>query len=430
MAQFRAIRGMNDILPSEMPYWHHLEQNIRNLVTQYGYHEIRMPIVESTDLFHRSIGEVTDIVEKEMYSFKDRHDDKSLSLRPEGTAGCVRAVIEHGLTYHKTQKLWYIGPLFRHERPQRGRYRQFFQVGLETFGFPGADIEAELLLMVHRLWKNLNIDDLLQLEINTLGTLDSRQHYRQALVDYFNQYKNILDEDCLRRLSLNPLRILDSKNPALTEIISKAPVLTDYLDGTSRSHFENICFYLQDNEIPYILNPRLVRGLDYYSDTVFEWTTSHIGAQSAVGGGGRYDMLVELLGGPKTPAFGLALGCERIIELLKIKCPVESFQVLPHAYLVLQGETAPYAGFKLAEKIRGELPDFRLICHCGGGNVKNQFKRADQSGAQIAIILGEEELKTQRVAIKFLREERPQDSVDLNHIISYLKNIFSDRKPQ
>ncbi|MGD8483745.1 MAG: histidine--tRNA ligase, partial [Thioalkalispiraceae bacterium] len=379
----QAIRGMNDILPADTPRWQYVEQVFRDLMNCYGYSEIRMPIVEKTDLFKRSIGEVTDIVEKEMYTFDDRNGD-SLTLRPEGTAGCVRAGMENGLLHNQTQRLWYSGPMFRHERPQKGRYRQFHQMGVETFGLEGPDIDAEMILMTARLWKQLGMQDDVQLELNSLGSLEARKAYRDILVEYLEQHKAILDEDSQRRLTSNPLRILDSKNPHMQAMIEAAPKLAEHLDNESREHFEALCKLLDNAGIEYVINQRLVRGLDYYSKTVFEWTTSKLGAQGTICAGGRFDGLVEQLGGKATPAMGFALGIERLVALLEDD-DTAIIDNTPHAYLLMAGEQAEQQGFALAEKLRDEIVGLRLLSHCGGGSFKSQMKKADKSGAQVAL---------------------------------------------
>jgi histidyl-tRNA synthetase len=415
----QAIRGMNDILPPETSYWSFLEQNLAELALSYGYQEIRFPIVEQTALFKRSIGEATDIVEKEMYTFEDRNG-ASLTLRPEGTAACVRAGIEHGLLYNQIQRLWNLGPMFRHERPQKGRYRQFHQFSVEAFGMAGADIEAEVIFMSARLWEILELKEL-TLQLNCLGSNQARAHYREQLVAYFSQHLELLDEDSQRRLQLNPLRILDSKNPLMQELIGKAPVLTDCLDEDSRHQFDRLRRLLDHAGIAYEVNPRLVRGLDYYNGVVFEWVTDQLGAQSAVCSGGRYDTLVELLGGKPTPAVGFAAGLERIVALLQTRMTLT--QPLD-VYLILVGEAATARGLLLAEQWRRELPGLRLITHCGGGAFKAQFKRADKSGARIAIILGEDEMLTQSVAVKYLREDRPQLSLPVIDMSNFLRKIL------
>ena len=402
----QAIRGMNDILPDVTPEWRHLEEMVRQLLDAYGYREIRMPIVEKTELFKRSIGEVTDIVEKEMYTFEDRNGDM-LTLRPEGTAGCVRAGIENGLLHNQVQRLWYCGPMFRHERPQKGRYRQFHQIGVEVFGLEGPDVDAEHILMTARLWKVLGLNESVQLQLNSLGSAESRAAYRATLVDYLWQHVNELDEDSRRRLESNPLRVLDSKNPAMRELIQAAPKLTDHLDEESQAHFATLCSTLDAAGVEYTINPCLVRGLDYYGKTVFEWVTDKLGAQGTVCAGGRFDGLVEQLGGKPTPAVGFAMGVERLVSLLEAE-QVPQERYCPHAYLVLVGEAAQKQGLLLAERLRDALPLLRLETHCGGGSFKSQFKKADKSGARLALILGEEEVANGTIGIKFLREEAEQ----------------------
>jgi histidyl-tRNA synthetase len=415
--KIQAIRGMHDTLPEQTRRWQLLESSIRRIMRNYGYEEIRMPVVEVTELFKRSIGEVTDIVEKEMYSFADRNGD-SLTLRPEGTAGCVRAVIENGLL-SQAQRLWYQGPMFRHERPQKGRYRQFQQVGVEVFGLSGPDIDQEVILLTARLWKALGLDDL-QLQLNTLGTAQERIEYRTQLVSYLRGYFEQLDEDSKRRLESNPLRILDSKNPALQEIIEGAPALIDHLGGDSRAHFDSLCAGLEDCGVAFQLNPRLVRGLDYYSRTVFEWVTDRLGAQGTVCAGGRYDGLVEQLGGKATPAIGFAMGLERLIALLEDQGFGDQEAGLD-AYLVTVGEAAQKYGLQLAERLRNEVPELRLLSHCGGGSFKSQFKKADRSGARFALVLGESELEQQIVGVKFLREQREQQSVAFADLAAFFR---------
>ena len=403
----QAVRGMNDILPGDTPYWQQLETEIRAVLAQYGYREIRFPIVEKTELFKRSIGEVTDIVEKEMYTFEDRNGD-SLTLRPEGTACCGRAGIQHSLlTNQQVQRLWYMGPMFRHERPQKGRYRQFHQVGVETFGMSGPDLDAELILMSARLWQRLGLEGL-ELQVNSLGTAEARAVYRDKLVAYFNQHREQLDADSLRRLESNPLRILDTKNPDMRTLVEAAPKLSDYLDNESREHFDTLCGLLDTAGLSYTVNPCLVRGLDYYSRTVFEWVTDQLGAQGTVCAGGRFDVLVEQLGGKPAPAAGFALGLERLLELVRDRLQP---QCLPHAYLVLVGQAAQQQGLILAEKLRDAQPGLRLVTHCGGGSFKSQFKRADKSGAQVALVLGDDEVAQGTVGLKYLREDRKQETV-------------------
>ncbi|MCL5668954.1 MAG: histidine--tRNA ligase [Gammaproteobacteria bacterium] len=402
MNSIQSIRGMKDILPQEMRYWRHLEHTVRAVLEGYGYREIRLPIVEQTELFARAIGAATDIVEKEMYTFADRNGD-SLTLRPEGTAGCVRAAIEHGLLHNQTHRLWYGGPMFRHERPQKGRYRQFYQIGVEVFGYAGPDIDAELIFMTARLWRRLGIADL-TLQINSLGSAEARAAYRGELVRYFSAHESELDEDSKRRLHANPLRILDSKNPAMQALIENAPRLSDHLDAESQAHFNALCKQLDAAGVRYQINPRLVRGLDYYNRTVFEWITQRLGAQGAVCAGGRYDGLVEQIGGRATPAVGFAMGMERLAALLMENNPTLP-AAEPHAYLVMVGEAAERQGVLLAEQLRDALPELRLIAHCGGGGFKGQLKQADKSGARFALILGDEEAAAQEISVKYLRED-------------------------
>ncbi|HWP01455.1 MAG TPA: histidine--tRNA ligase [Methylococcus sp.] len=417
--KIQAIRGMHDILPDQTARWHHVEQEIRSVMNGYGFHEIRLPIVEKTELFKRSIGEVTDIVEKEMYTFEDRNGD-SLTLRPEGTASCLRACIEHGLLHNPPLRLWYAGPMFRHERPQKGRYRQFHQVGVEVYGIPGPDIDAELILLGQRLWRRLGIEAKLRLELNTLGTADERLAYRQILVDYLRENYDALDADSVRRLETNPLRILDSKNPDMKAVLEGAPALADCLDSRSRAHFEGLIRILDAAGIDYVVNPRLVRGIDYYCNTVFEWVTDALGAQGAVCAGGRYDGLVAQLGGRDSYAIGFALGLERLIELVG----EPSLDLAPHCYFIRVGEAAESRGAVLAEMLRDALPGLRLITHCGGGNFKSQFKRADRSGAAFALLLGEDEVRAGTVGIKPLRTEEPQIVVAQDALVQRLKSLI------
>ena len=415
----KSIRGMHDVLPDDSHRWQAFEAVIRQLMTAYGYKEIRMPLVESTDLFCRSIGEVTDIVEKEMYTFEDRNGDK-LSLRPEGTASCVRAGIQHGLLYNQIQRLWYNGPMFRHERPQKGRYRQFHQVGVETYGIASPDIDAELILIGARLWKQLGLKGV-RLELNTLGSNQARSEYKQVLIEYLNQHQELLDEDSLRRLQTNPLRILDSKNPAMKQMLDNAPALMDHLDDESRQQFDKLKTSLDAAGIEYSINPRLVRGLDYYCKTVFEWITDELGAQGTICAGGRYDGLVEQLGGKATPAIGFALGVERILSLLEAQQSqsAESIDI----YLVLLGESCEVKGLQLAEQVRDQYPEIKMITHCGGGSIKSQMKKADKSGATIALILAEDELKNEQLTVKYLREKKQQSTVSFNELTKYIENI-------
>ncbi len=417
----QAIRGMHDILPEQSPLWHFLEQRVRSAVESYGYRELRTPVVEMTDLFKRSIGEVTDIVEKEMYTFEDRNGD-SLTLRPECTASCVRAGIENGLFHNQVQRIWYYGPMFRHERPQKGRYRQFYQIGVEAYGLEGPDIDIEMILLTRRFWELLGIEGL-ELQINTLGTPEERTLYRDQLVAYFSAHREQLDEDSLRRLESNPLRILDSKNPQMRELIEGAPSLMSYLGDASRRHFEQLCAGLEAAAVPYVVNTRLVRGLDYYALTVFEWVTDKLGAQGTVCAGGRYDGLVEQLGGKSTPAVGFAMGVERLIALLEELGVGQELRSLD-AYLVLVGDAPAEQGLLLADRLRREVPGLRLMTHCGGGSFKSQFKKADRSGARWALVLGEDELSRGVIGIKHLREKVEQEQVALEDLAAYLKTAL------
>lgn len=402
---FQAIRGMNDILPAESALWQALETTAREVLAAYGYQEIRLPLVEKTELFARSIGEVTDIVEKEMYTFEDRNGE-SLTLRPEGTAGCVRAGIEHGLLHNQTQRLWYSGPMFRYEKPQKGRYRQFHQIGAEAYGMAGPDIDAELISLTARLWRRLSIRDV-RLQLNSLGSSVARAAYRERLVAYFTARQSELDEDSQRRLHINPLRILDTKNPAMQAVAAEAPSLLDHLDAESQAHFAALQDLLDTAGIAYDINPRLVRGLDYYSQTVFEWVTDTLGAQGTICAGGRYDGLIEQLGGSATGGIGFAMGLERLVAMLAAagRPDVDS---VPHAYLIAVGDAAQRAVLPLAERLRDAGPALRLRMNCGGGGFKAQFRRADHSGARFALILGEDEANAGTVAIKPLREAQSQ----------------------
>jgi len=411
---------MRDILMDETPMWQQIEREISQVLSQYGYREIRLPIVEKTEVFTRSIGEQTDIVSKEMYSFKDRNND-SLTLRPEGTASCVRAGIEHGLFHNQIQRLWYMGPMFRHERPQKGRQRQFHQVGVETYGLPGPDIDAELILLCARLWQRLGINGL-RLELNTLGTSDARSKYRDKLVEYFSAHSEQLDADSRKRLELNPLRILDSKNPDMADLIAGAPSILEHLDEGSEQHFTALKQLLDAAKINYQVNPRLVRGLDYYDKTVFEWISNDLGAQGTVCAGGRYDGLVAQFGGQATPAIGFAIGLERLIELADISRFELSSQ--PHAYFILASDTAISKGIALSESLRSQLPALRILMHCGGGSFKSQFKKADKSGAQLALILGDDELAKQTVGVKFLRENQDQAEISWEELPNFLSQRF------
>ncbi|MCF7991250.1 MAG: histidine--tRNA ligase [Thiohalocapsa sp.] len=405
--KIQAIRGMHDILPERSALWQHLEDRVRNVLEAYGYREMRTPLVEVTELFKRSIGEVTDIVEKEMYSFEDRGGDQ-LSLRPEGTASCVRAAIEHGLL-DQPQRIWYRGPMFRRERPQRGRYRQFHQIGVEVLGLTGPDIDLETILLTRRFWQALGLDGL-RLEINSLGDAPERARYRGALTDYLDTHRDALDEDSRKRLTTNPLRVLDSKDPGTRAVIDGAPSLIDFLGEETRGHFDQLCAGLDAAGIDYHVNPRLVRGLDYYNRTVFEWITDALGAQGTVCAGGRYDGLVEQLGGKATPAVGFAMGVERLLELID----ADAVRGGPDAYLVAVGERAQQQALLLAERLRERMPGLRLLCHCGGGSFKSQFKKADRSGARWALVLGDDELDNGSIGLKPLREAGAQRAVTLD----------------
>lgn len=422
--KIQAIRGMNDTLPEQTPVWQKLESLIRQTVSSYGYSEIRMPIVESTHLFKRSIGEVTDIVEKEMYTFEDRNGD-SLTLRPEGTASCVRAGNEHGLLYNQERRMWYIGPMFRHERPQKGRYRQFHQVGIETFGIATADIDAEVILLSARLWKALGIEEHVELQLNSLGSNEERNAYKAKLVEFLQLHEDKLDEDSKRRMLTNPLRVLDSKNEAVQAILEDAPKLSDYFGDETAQHFAKVQQYLDAAGIKYVINERIVRGLDYYNRTVFEWVTSSLGSQGTICAGGRYDGLVEQLGGKATPAVGFAMGLERIIlmlETLELNADVKSDVDI---YTVLVGDNADVVGLNVAELIRTELPQLKLMNHCGGGNFKKQMKRADKSGAKIALIIAESELESGCVTIKDLQSASEQQTVAIDCLVKVLPTYFA-----
>ncbi len=403
---------MNDILPAQTPIWRYLEGTFAQLLDSYGYSEIRLPILEFTDLFARGIGEGTDVVDKEMYTFLDRNEE-SLTLRPEGTAGCVRAVLEHGMTGGgQVQKLWYTGPMFRYEKPQKGRYRQFHQIGVEVFNQPGPDIDAELIVLTARLWKQLGLADAVTLQLNSLGSSEARARYRDALVVYLQQRFEQLDEDSQRRLTTNPLRILDSKNAQTQALLADAPTLHDYLDEESRVHFEGLKARLDAVGIAYEINPKLVRGLDYYGRTVFEWVTDKLGAQGTVCAGGRYDGLVSQFGGKPTPGVGFAMGVERLVLLLETLGLVpDALNPTPHAYICAFGEAADLAALALAERLRDELPGLRLLVNAGGGSFKSQFKKADKSGARYALILGDDELAGRVVGCKPLRDDSEQQSI-------------------
>ncbi len=420
----QSIRGMRDVLPAEARRWRRIEDRLRGLLEGYAYEEIHLPLLEPTELFSRGVGEATDIVEKEMYTLADRDGD-SLTLRPEGTAGCVRALLEHGLLFNQTQRVFYAGPMFRYERPQKGRYRQFYQLGAEAFGFPGPDIDAELILMGLAFWKALGVDDRVRLELNTLGSGTARAAYRDALVGYLTPRQAQLDEDSQRRLTRNPLRILDSKDPGIRELLKGAPRLPDFLDDAGRAHFEGLRALLDDLQVPYRVNPGLVRGLDYYTHTVFEWVTDDIGAQSTICAGGRYDGLVEQLGGKPTVAVGFAMGLERLILML------ETLDLIPahvnnnaDVYVTALGDSAVGAAQQLGEQLRSALPELTVITHCGGGSFKSQMKKADRSGAQVALILGENEVQAGTVGLKPLRADADQLEVPQNEVIEALTQLL------
>lgn len=416
--RIQSVRGMHDVLPDSAAAWQRVEGALLGVLDRYGYREIRFPVVEQTRLFERSIGETSDIVSKEMYTFEDR-DGERLTLRPEGTAGCVRAVIEHGLLQGGALRVWYMGPMFRRERPQQGRYRQFHQIGAEVFGAPGPDTDAELIAMSARMWKELGLAGV-RLEINNLGGAGAREAYRAALVEHFDRHRDRLDAESQERLRKNPLRLLDSKDPALRELIDAAPTLDGYLDDASARHLAGLRSLLDAAGVEHVVNPRLVRGLDYYSGTVFEWISGELGAQSAICAGGRYDGLVEHFGGKATPGAGFALGVERILAL----AGNAAAETPPHAYVVIADESILPAAFGLAERLRGELPHLRLTLHCGGGSFKSQFRKADKSGAEIALVLGPDEIRDGTATIKPLREDAAQGSVPLAGLAGELRRRF------
>ena len=423
MTTIQAIRGMNDILPGDMPGWRHVERHARTLLGAYGYEEIRPPLIERTELFRRSIGEVTDIVEKEMYTFDDRNGE-SLTLRPECTASVVRAAIEHGLLRTPGQRVWTMGPMFRHERPQKGRYRQFHQIDVEILGIAAPSAEAELIVMTRRLWKALGLSGL-KLELNSLGNRDVQARYRARLVEYFSARAPALDADSRRRLRTNPLRILDSKDPSMQALIEEAPRIIDAHDGEARAHLDRLLAMLDEAGVEYRLNPRLVRGLDYYTGTVFEWTTGDLGAQNAVCGGGRYDNLVAEIGGPASPAIGFAIGLERLVALLELQC-VELPVVVPHAYLAAVGAGASVLAHAVAERLRDAVPELRLVVDAADGSFKAKLRRADRSGARIALLLGEEEARGGRIAVKDLRSRGSQSTVALEELAGHVsRNVLA-----
>lgn len=415
---------MQDILPAQKEMFRHVEDVCRNILSAYSYQEIGLPALEHTELFKRLVGESTDIVEKEMYTFDDRNGD-SLTLRPEGTASCVRFAQENGLLFNQVQRFWYSGAMFRHERPQKGRYRQFEQIGAECFGMRGPDVDAELLLMGARMWQTLGLADKITLELNSIGNVEARRAFRNALVTYLADYESDLDEDSRRRLDTNPLRILDSKVEKTRELLEEAPEITGYLDNESKAHFEGLCAILDDNELAYEVNPRIVRGLDYYNGTVFEWTTDQLGAQGAVCAGGRYDGLVELLGGKPTPGVGFAMGLDRLALML-----ADVFEKADQAdvYVVSQGDAARAGALKLAEQMRSELPGKKVLVHCGEGKFKAQLKKADASGARLAVILGEDEMAGGKVGVKLLRENAEQIELDQQALTSYCSEYFEKEK--
>lgn len=420
-AKIQSVRGMNDILPEETIYWQYFETCFKKIAESYCYREIRTPLLESTDLFFRSIGEATDIVEKETYTFDDRNGD-SLTLRPEGTAGTVRAGVQHQLFYGQTPRLWYMGPLFRHERQQKGRYRQFHQIGVEAFGMQGPDIDIELLSLCWRLWQTIGLAEHISLEINTLGNFQERAEYTQHLVEYFSAHQDELDEDSQRRLHKNPLRILDSKNPNMQDLIAKAPRMSEHQGEESRQHFADIYSALDRENIPYTINHRLVRGMDYYCHTVFEWVSDELGSQGTICAGGRYDGLVAEIGGQQIPAVGFAMGIERILLLLKEHGLL--LEDTAQIYMI-SDLTVRSAALTLSEKVRTELADIKLLTHCGAGSLKAQIKKADKSGAKIALILGDQEATENKITIKYLRERREQETVLQTKLVTTLQTIFN-----
>ncbi|WP_017223278.1 histidine--tRNA ligase [Moritella dasanensis] len=420
----QAIRGMNDCLPEQTPVWQKVESVLRDTVAAYGYSEIRMPIVESTHLFKRAIGEVTDVVEKEMYTFEDRNGD-SLTLRPEGTASTVRAGIQNGLLYNQERRMWYIGPMFRHERPQKGRYRQFHQFGVEIFGLKGADTDAEVILLTARLWKLLGIDQHVTLQLNSLGSSEERIAHKEALIAFLEGFKDELDEESQRRMYTNPLRVLDSKNPSVQALLADAPSLTDYYGEETKAHFSGLCKILDIAGVKYQVNDRLVRGLDYYNYTVFEWVTESLGAQGTVCGGGRYDGLVEQLGGKATPAVGFALGIERLVLLLETLELTADIAGAVDVYIAALGEGADVHGMLLAEQLRDQMPSAKVMMHNGGGNFKKQLKRADQNGAKIALILGGDEIENKQVTVKDLTGKTEQQTIAVTELVNLLTTLLN-----
>lgn len=425
MEKLQAVRGMHDTLPGDALKWRLLEQTIQSVLQSYCYQEIRLPIIEKTELFSRSIGAGTDIVNKEMYTFRDRNDEL-LTLRPEGTAGCVRALLQHGVIYSGPQRVWYQGPMFRHERPQKGRQRQFYQVGAEAFGIDSAEIDAELILICARIWNVLGIKDA-RLQLNSLGSYAARQKYRDLLVDFLSDHRDQLDEDSINRLETNPLRILDSKNPDMQALIGSAPSLLDSIDEESAEHFAVLGDLLEANGVDYEINPRLVRGLDYYNRTVFEWITDRLGAQGTICAGGRYDDLVAQVGGKPTPAVGFAMGIERILELSEFSS-AELNTNSPRIYQVMVGDAALKNGLRLAERLRDKIPALRLLMHCGGGSFKSQFKKADKSQADYALILGVDEVEKNTVQVKPLREDKEQYEISQDNLVHEITSLLGDNR--
>jgi histidyl-tRNA synthetase len=424
LASIKAIRGMNDILPDQTPLWQFFEAQVKSIFDQYGYQEIRMPIAEKTDLFCRSIGEATDVVEKEMYTFADRNGD-NMTLRPEGTASCVRAAQEHGLTYNQVQRLWYHGPMFRYERPQKGRQRQFHQFGAEVYGIDGPDVDAELIIMTARLWQQLGLQNAVTLQLNTLGSSTARAAYRTDLVAFLEINMHKLDADSQRRVSTNPLRVLDSKDSNTQSVLDGAPDFYGYLDDESRAHFKRLRELLDAAGIEYVVNPRLVRGLDYYCKTVFEWVTDKLGAQGTVCGGGRYDGMIEQLGGKPTPAVGWAMGVERMILLLQeMQQEPAGLGQQADVYLAHMGDAASLRTMQLAEQLRSDILNLRLLWHCGGGSLKNQMKKADRSGAKVVLIMGEDELAQGQIQIKPLQGQGVQQSISLDQVSAYVAELI------
>jgi histidyl-tRNA synthetase len=415
--KFQSIKGFYDILPDATPLWFKLEDTARRILSQYGYNNIRMPLVEPTELFVRSVGEHTDIVEKEMYAWEDALNGDKLTLRPEGTAGCVRAVVEHNLTYNGPQRLWYMGPMFRHENVQKGRQRQFHQIGVEAFGFDGPDVDAEQIVLLARLWQALGIQDV-ELQINSIGDAEERAQYRETLISYFEQHADLLDEDAKRRLHSNPLRILDSKNPRMQAMCEAAPKLMDCLGEASQQHFSQLCALLTQADIAYTINHRLVRGLDYYNRTVFEWVTTKLGAQGTIAGGGRYDTLVERIGGNATPACGFGIGLERVFLLMQEYGVAAQNQ--PDIYLVNVGEQAEQKAFTVAESLRNM--GLNVVLHAGGGSFKSQMKKADRSGARFAAILGDDEAAANEVSLKPMLGQGEQSRVKLDQVLSVIQS--------